>query len=46
MPEETIVTSIRIKKDIWKKAKILAVKKDIKISKLLEELIEKALKSE
>ena len=45
MPEETIVTSIRIKKDLWKKAKILAVKKDVKIGQLIEELIEKALKA-
>jgi len=49
MPEmETVkreATSIKIKPDLWKEAKIEAVKQDRTVSELLEEAIEEWLRN-
>lgn len=37
---ERVTTSIKIKPDIWKNAKIEAIKNDMEVSKLVEEALE------
>jgi cupin superfamily acireductone dioxygenase involved in methionine salvage len=48
MPEqETVIretTSIKVKPDLWKEAKIEAVKREQTVSELVEEAIERLLK--
>lgn len=39
-------TSIKIRPDIWKEAKIEAIRQDIDLSELVEKAIQKLLKSE
>jgi len=42
-PKE-IVTSLRLKRELWEEAKIHAIKKGIKIHELVEQLLEKEVK--
>lgn len=42
--KEEIVTSLRLNRELWEKAKIHAIKKRVKISKLVEQLLEKEMK--
>ena len=47
MPQETVLretTSIKIKPDIWKEAKIEAIKHEKTVSELVEEAIEEWMK--
>lgn len=48
MPESETVqreaTSIKIKPDLWKEAKIEAIKHEMTVSELLEEAVEKWIK--
>jgi predicted HicB family RNase H-like nuclease len=39
-----IVTSIRINEELWKEAKIYAIKKGIRLSELLEKCLQRELK--
>jgi hypothetical protein len=48
MPQETVereTTSVKVKPDLWKEAKIEAVKHDKTVSELLEEAIEEWLRN-
>ena len=42
--EEEIVTSLRLNRELWEKAKIHAIQKRITIRKLIEHLLEEELK--
>lgn len=41
---ERTTTSIKIRPDVWKKAKIEAIKEDIDVSELVEKALEKWVK--
>jgi len=41
--EEEIVTSIRVDRKLWQRAKIHAIEKGIKLQELLESLLKKEL---
>lgn len=41
---ERTTTSIKIRPDVWKKAKIEAIKEDIDLSELVEKALEKWVK--
>ena len=44
MKIERTTTSIKIRPDVWKKAKIEAIKEDIDLSELVEKALEKWVK--
>ena len=41
-----MITSIKINPEVWKKAKLFCVQHEVNLADFIEELIEKALKSE
>ena len=44
--QKQIVTSIRVDEDLWKEAKIYAVKKGITLAELLNKLLRRELEKE
>jgi predicted DNA-binding ribbon-helix-helix protein len=45
MPKQ-VVTSIKVDEELWKEAKIYAIKKGITLAELLNELLKKELEKE
>jgi len=45
MPKQ-VVTSIRVDEELWKEAKIYAIKKGLTLAELLDQLIRKELEKE
>lgn len=43
---ERVATSIKVKPEVWKKAKIEAIKNDIELSELVEKAIEDWIRQE